>query len=98
MSEFFSKWKTGLSRTSKAAFGRLAGILGASEITSRTWDELEALLIQADVGIETESSVLTSLKESVNRNGLTKSSELKQLLRAELRSRLLSPPPLDFSA
>jgi fused signal recognition particle receptor len=98
MSEFFSKWKTGLSRTSRTAFGRLAGILGATEITDQTWDELEALLIQADVGIETENSVLTSLKNSVKREGLTKSSELKSLLRAELRSRLEIPPPLDFSA
>jgi fused signal recognition particle receptor len=98
MSEFFSKWKTGLARTSRTAFGRLAGILGATEITNQTWDELEAILIQADVGIETENSVLTSLKNSVKRDGLTKSSELKPLLRAELRSRLEFPPPLDFSA
>lgn len=98
MSEFFSKWKNGLSRTSKAAFGRLAGILGASEITNQTWDELEALLFQADVGFDTESSVLTCLKESVKRNGLTKASELKPLLRVELRSRLVPPPPLDFSS
>ena len=63
MPEFFSKWKSGLSRTSKAAFGRLAGLLGATEITNQTWDEFEALLIQADIGIDTASSVLTSLKE-----------------------------------
>jgi fused signal recognition particle receptor len=97
MSEFLSKWKSGLSKTSKSAFGRLAGLLGATEITNQTWDELEALLIQADVGIETADSVLTSLKDSVKREGLTKSSELKPLLWAELRSRLVIPPPLDFS-
>lgn len=97
MSEFFSKWKTGLSRTSKAAFGRLAGVLGATEITNQTWDDLEALLLQADIGIYTVSSVLTSLKDSVKRDGLTKSSELKPLLRAELRSRLVAPPHLDYS-
>jgi fused signal recognition particle receptor len=97
MSEFLSKWKSSLARSSKSAFGRLAGILGATEITNRTWDELEALLIQADVGIETASSVLVSLKESVRSSGLTKSAELKPLLRTELRSRLVSPPPLEFS-
>jgi fused signal recognition particle receptor len=97
MSEIFSKWKTGLSRTSKAAFGRLSGLLGATEITNQTWDELEALLIQADIGIDTSSSVLVSLKDSVKREGLTKSSELKPLIRSELRSRLAVPPALDFS-
>lgn len=97
MSEFFSKWKTGLSRTSKAAFGRLSGLLGATEITNQTWDELEALLIQADIGIDTANSVLASLKDSVKREGLTKSSELRPLIRSELRARLAAPPPLDFS-
>jgi fused signal recognition particle receptor len=97
MSEFLSKWKSGLSRTSRAAFGRLAGILGATDITNRSWDELEALLIQADIGVDTTSLVLASLKDSAKKNGCTKSSELMPLLRVELRSRLVVPPPLDFS-
>ena len=54
----FSRWRDGLSRTSKAAFGQIATILGASEITEETWDDLEATLIQADLGIETTSFML----------------------------------------
>ncbi len=53
MEDLFSKWRAGLSKTSKSAFGRLANLLGATEINQETWDELEALLIQADLGIET---------------------------------------------
>jgi hypothetical protein len=53
MVDIFSRWKTGLARSSKAAFGRLAGLFGATEITDGTWDQLEALLIQADLGLET---------------------------------------------
>ncbi len=67
MADFLNKWREGLARTSKAAFGRLAGMLGATEITSETWDDLEALLIQADVGLETTQSVLKALKETVRR-------------------------------
>jgi fused signal recognition particle receptor len=91
MAEFFSRWKTGLARTSKAAFGRLAGLLGATEITSDTWDDLEALLIQADLGLETTQSVLSELKEVVKRDGLTRASELLSVLKVELRSRLSTP-------
>jgi fused signal recognition particle receptor len=98
MAEFFSRWKTGLSRTSKAAFGRLAGLLGATEITSETWDDLEALLIQADLGLETTQAVLEALKAAVKRDGLTRASDLQSVLKLELRSRLASPPPAAFFA
>ncbi len=62
MTDVLSRWREGLSRTGKAAFGRVASLLGATEITAETWDELEALLIQADLGIETTSSIIDSLK------------------------------------
>ena len=58
MANLFSRWKDGLSRSSKAAFGQIASMLGTSEITDETWDDLETLLIQADMGIETATSVL----------------------------------------
>ena len=58
MAEFFAKWKSGLAKTSKTAFGQLATLFGATEITQETWDDLEALLIQADLGIETTAEIL----------------------------------------
>lgn len=97
MADFFNKWREGLARTSKATFGRLAGMLGATEIDADTWDDLEALLIQADLGIETTQSVLKALKDAVKRDGLTKASDLQAVLKAELRSRLTTPPPIAFS-
>jgi fused signal recognition particle receptor len=98
MADIFARWKDGLSRTSKAAFGRLAGLLGASEIKPETWDDLEALLFQADLGMDTTQSVLDALKAAVRRDGLTRASDLQSVLRAELRSRLLTPPPIVFAA
>lgn len=93
MADLFVRWKDGLSRSSQAAFGRLAGLLGATEIIDETWDELEGLLIQADLGIETAQSVLEALKGAVRTQGLRRAIELQLLLKAELRSRLLEPPP-----
>jgi fused signal recognition particle receptor len=98
MDNIFNKWREGLARTRKTTFGRIANLLGATEITADTWDELEALLIQADLGIETTESVLDSLKERVRQEGLTQSGELRDALRAELRARLDSPLPFSFSA
>ena len=94
MNNLFSRWKDGLSRTSKAAFGQIASILGTSEINNDTWDDLEALLLQADLGIETTASVLDSLKRTTRTEGLIRANELSVTLRQELRARLAVPPVL----
>lgn len=92
----FSRWKEGLSRTSKAAFGQIATILGATEITTETWDDLEAVLIQADMGIETAGSIIEELKRLVRTEGWTRSDQLFSALKTELRARLISPAPLRY--
>ncbi len=92
-----SRWRDGLAKTSKATFGRIAGLLGATEITSETWDELEALLIQADLGIETATEVIESLRRIVRTEGLVRSDELERALRTELRQRLEEPPPVKWT-
>jgi fused signal recognition particle receptor len=98
MADLFSKWRAGLSKTSKSAFGRLANLLGATEIDQGTWDELEALLVQADLGIETTSDVIASLQRIVRERGLTRADELREILRADLRSRLTAPPIIKWTA
>jgi fused signal recognition particle receptor len=97
MADLFAKWRSGLAKSSKAAFGRIATLFGATDITPDTWDELEALLVQADLGIETATEVLASLRRVVQSRGLTRSEELSDALRVELRSRLDNPPPLSWT-
>ncbi len=94
----FSRWKQGLARTSKATFGRIATVLGATEITEETWDELEALLIQADMGVETALDVLDALRRRAAEEGITRTADLRGILRQELRQRLDDPPPLQLDA
>jgi fused signal recognition particle receptor len=97
MAEFFEKWKSGLTRTSKAAFGQIAQLLGATEITRETWEDLEALLVQADLGIETTAEILDELRLVVRDQGLINTDELKDALRKELRNRLDDAPPLQWN-
>lgn len=94
MADLFSKWRAGLAKSSKATFGRIATLFGASNITDDTWDELEALLVQADLGIETATEILEALRRLVQSRGLTRSEDLSDALRTELRSRLVEPPTL----
>jgi fused signal recognition particle receptor len=93
----FDKWKSGLAKTSKTAFGQLATLLGATEISRETFDDLETILIQADLGIETTAEILSALRRVVQTEGLTRSDELAAALRTELRSRLDVPPELTWT-
>jgi len=88
MADLFAKWRSGLAKTSKSTFGRIATLFGATEITQETWDDLEALLIQADLGIETTGEILESMQRIVRGEGLTRSEDLSQALQNELRLRL----------
>jgi fused signal recognition particle receptor len=97
MNNILSKWKSGLARTSKATFGQLATIFGATEITDDTWEKLEALLIHADVGVETTINVLDRLEDRADREGVIKESDLMFYLRQELRTHLDTPPAVEFT-
>lgn len=97
MIDAFAKWRSGLAKTSKTAFGQLATLFGATEIAQETWDELEALLIKADLGIEITAEIIDELQRIVQTEGLIRSEELSEALRTELRDRLATPPALDWS-
>ncbi len=98
MANLFDKWKEGLARTSKAAFGQIATILGAAEVTPETWEELEAALIQADLGIETTDVVLDALEKRADSEGIVRTRDLWAALRDELRKQLAAPPPIELPA
>lgn len=98
MSNIFTKWKEGLAKTSKATFGQIATLLGASEITDQTFEELESLMIQADLGLDTSEEILAALWERERNEGMTKADQLKQALKEELRKRLSASPPVQFTA
>jgi fused signal recognition particle receptor len=97
MADFFNKWKEGLAKTRKVAFGRIVSLFGGGEIDENTWEEVEASMIQADLGFDTTESVIASLRERVFENGLTHAEELQEALRLELVSRLDPSPALNFT-
>lgn len=77
-------FRHGLRKTRQSVFGRIAQLFGNSDIEDETWEELEAMLIQADMGIETTQTVIEYLQEEVRTRGLTKTNQLDKLLRAAL--------------
>lgn len=92
----FKSIRESLSRTRQSVFGQLAGALGAGDITEETWEDLEALLIQADVGVPTTVYLVDTLRERVRRDGLYRAEQLLSALRSELRAILVAPPQFEL--
>ena len=91
MRERLTAFQETLARTRRAAFGRVATLLGATEVTPGLWDELEAALIQADVGVATTSDLLQRLRARAAREGILRAADLQSALRDELRRMLAAP-------
>jgi len=72
-------------------------MLGNSDITDETWDDVEALLIQADMGVPTTQRVLSELQAKVRREGITRSDQINKALKEVLRSLLTEPPVPNIS-
>lgn len=92
----FKSIRESLSRTRQSVFGQIAGVLGAGDITEETWEDLEALLIQADVGVPTTMYLVDVLRDRVRRDGLYRAEQLLDALRHELRAMLVAPPPFEL--
>jgi fused signal recognition particle receptor len=88
--------KNSLTRTRNAVFSRVAGLFGASEVTADTWDELEELLIQADVGVETTLYLVDRLRRRASGEAILKADVLQAVLWEELRALLPDPAPLNI--
>lgn len=84
----FKSIRQSLTRTRQSFFGQIVGVLGMGEIDEATWEDLEALLIQADVGVPTTMELIERLRERVNREGLHQTDELLAAIKEELRALL----------
>ena len=85
----FKNLRQSLSRTRQSVFGQIAGVLGAGDITDETWEELEALLIQADVGVPTTMYLVDRLRDRMSSEGLYRADQLVGALKEELRAILV---------
>ncbi|MBA2656746.1 MAG: signal recognition particle-docking protein FtsY [Tatlockia sp.] len=89
-SGFFSRIKRGLTKTRQQfgdGLGRL--LLGKKEIDAVLLEELEILLLSADLGIDTTEAILKHLSEGLARQQLTDGNAVYQELKLRLEAILL---------
>ncbi|HUT19431.1 MAG TPA: signal recognition particle-docking protein FtsY [Anaerolineae bacterium] len=82
-----------LTKTRRGFFGQVMQLFGANEVTEETWEDLEALLIQADVGVETTISLVERLRERVDREHIVQARRVREALREELLALLPKDVP-----
>lgn len=85
------KVEEGLTRTRRGFFQQITSLFEVDEITEDIWEDLETLLIQADLGVDTTVAVMDRLKKRVELDRLKKPSAVYDALKSELVDVLLRP-------
>ncbi len=93
-----AKLKTSLAKTRQRLIHRVEDVLSRHrQINPELYDELEEILITADVGLETSGRILELLKEKVKENRTDRPEKIREFLK-EIVLEILSlpaPPALD---
>lgn len=86
---FFAKLLAGLDKTRKSIIGGVDTVLGAfTKIDEDLFEELEEVLIMADLGVETTMSIIENLRKRVKREKTTNPLEIKGMLVDEITALL----------
>lgn len=75
---------TATERTRKSFFGQIAALFRSAALSPELWDDIEALLVQADVGINTTTALVARVKERVRRAGVKEPAVAQQMLHDEM--------------
>jgi fused signal recognition particle receptor len=93
--DFFSKEEKkesldkGLEKTKTSFFGQLSkAVVGKSTVDVEVLDELEEILVHADVGVETTVKIIDRIEKRVARDKYVSTSELDRILREEIAALL----------
>ncbi len=82
---FFAKLFAGLDKTRKNILGGVDAVLGAfTKIDEELFEELEEVLIMADIGVETTMNIIDNLRKRVKREKTTDPQAIKGMLVDEI--------------
>lgn len=75
----------GLEKTRESLLGRLSRlVVGKSSVDDDFLDELEAILMSSDVGLETTNKIIQRVQQKVSSSKYINASELNEMLRGEM--------------
>ena len=74
----------GLKKTRRGIFADITNLFNRSAIDEELFEDLEALLIQADLGVDTTMELVEALREDIRRDRISDPQIAKQFLRDEM--------------
>lgn len=78
---FFEKLKAGLAKTKDAFVGKINNLFRAfAKVDEELLEELEEILISADIGIEVTEQIIDDLREKIKDDHITDPEETKKIL------------------
>src|SRR5688572_28765503 len=83
----------GLEKTRTSVFQKVVDLFSVPYIGPELWDDLEMLLIQADLGAATTDELLEVLKEEVRTGKIEDARQMNAAIQRELVAILESVPP-----
>lgn len=93
---WFSRLKAGLSKTRDNLAGRISSLIRAGRrIDEELMEEIEDILIQADVGVNTTLALMENVRETVRSKGVQDSADLEGIIKQELINILGADQPLN---
>ncbi len=92
---FFEKLKNGLFKTKNAIVGKIDNLFKSfRKVDEDLFEELEELLISADIGVNTTEEILDELKDNVKENKIKEPEDVKNELLRMLRELIGEHEPL----
>ncbi|MEW6298269.1 MAG: signal recognition particle-docking protein FtsY [Thermodesulfobacteriota bacterium] len=90
------RWRRGLSRLRAALVSPLDRLFHGRPLNDEVFTELEAILLSADVGVQTTAQLVSRLQERCRRDHITSAEVLKEYLKEEILALLekVQNPPL----
>jgi len=93
VTNFFSKMKTAITFTKENLVNRIEDlVLGEKEIDENVLDDLEAILIGADIGVQTTMEILDNVRKEISRDRVNDYDALITLIKKILRETMESAP------
>ena len=85
MASIFEKFKQGLAKTREGLFGEITKLVkNKYTVDDELLEQIEEVLIGADLGVETSLSVIEQLQNHINKEGFNEPEELTTFLKNEL--------------
>jgi len=91
----FSFIKKSLNKIYQAVSSKLQGLFGAAQVDATVLQELQKILLESDLGVQTTNQVIEKLKVSAQSGNLSTGLELKEQLQSLLFEQL-NLPKLDL--